>query len=75
MRKYLQNNYLITEYDNGTIVKTLVSNPIKTTTSTQPTIEEQIIELQNQNIILMDALATTFEEVLMLREQLGVMND
>lgn len=31
------------------------------------TIEAQLVELQGQNLVLMDALATTFEELLTLR--------
>lgn len=34
-----------------------------------PTLEEQIDSLKQDNLILMDALATTFEEILLLREQ------
>ncbi|WP_018213731.1 hypothetical protein [Desulfitobacterium hafniense] len=34
-------------------------------------IEEQLSQIKGDNLILMDALATVFEEVLMLREQLG----
>lgn len=33
----------------------------------QPTFKEQLISLKEQNLILMDALATTFEEILALR--------
>ncbi|MBH0166283.1 hypothetical protein IHV12_15275 [Fictibacillus sp. 7GRE50] len=42
-------------------------NPIK-----EPTpLEEKIEQLQQDNLILMDALAVTFEEVLNLKAQLG----
>lgn len=34
----------------------------------QPTFQEQIEELKQDNLILMDALATTFEELIALRE-------
>ena len=34
-------------------------------------IEEQLDKIKEDNLILMDALATVFEEVIMLREQLG----
>lgn len=36
--------------------------------SSQETTEQRLARLEEQNLILMDALATTFEEVLMLRE-------
>jgi hypothetical protein len=40
-------------------------------TPPQPTLEEQVAQLREDNLILMDALATTFEEVLMLREEIN----
>ncbi len=36
-----------------------------------PTLEEQVASLKEDNLILMDALATVFEEILFLQEQLG----
>ncbi len=44
--------------------------PVMPTTIPKP-IEEQLSQMKGDNLILMDALATVFEEVLMLREQLG----
>lgn len=37
----------------------------------KPTLEERMEQLQQDNLILMDALAVTFEEVLNLKAQLG----
>ncbi|MEK6452625.1 hypothetical protein [Caldifermentibacillus hisashii] len=34
-------------------------------------IEEQVKQLQQDNLILMDAVATTFEEIIKLKTQLG----
>jgi len=44
------------------IIEPTYSDPIPETT------EEKLIRIEEQNIILMDALATTFEEVIALRE-------
>jgi len=33
--------------------------------------EEQVLHLQRDNVVLMDALATTFEEILNLQEQVA----
>lgn len=48
-----------------------VSQPDPDPTLPQPTLEEQVAQLREDNLILMDALATTFEEILMLREELA----
>lgn len=42
-------------------------NQLQPEITSEPTIEEEVAELKEQNLILMDALATTFEEVLALR--------
>jgi len=39
----------------------------------QPTIEEQIAQLKTDNLILMDALATTFEELLILQDKIDIL--
>jgi len=45
--------------------------PKKPPTVTKPSLEEQMMQLQQDNLILMDALAMTFEEVMMLRAEIG----
>jgi hypothetical protein len=37
----------------------------------QPSLDEKMSQLQQDNLILMDALAVTFEEILNLKAQLG----
>lgn len=37
----------------------------------QPTLEEQMAKLRDDNLILMNALAMTFEEVMILRAEIG----
>jgi hypothetical protein len=69
MRQYEENGYLITEYDSGSIVKSLISE----VTPDLPkgiklTIEDRIEEINEQNLTIMDALATIYEEFL-LREE------
>jgi hypothetical protein len=59
---------LMTEADFETLKP--VSDTTITLPPSVPTLQEQIISLQADNLILMDALATTFEEVLALREQI-----
>ncbi|WP_054955004.1 hypothetical protein [Paenibacillus dakarensis] len=39
-----------------------------------PSLEVQVSDLRQDNVVLMDALATTFEEILMLREEINVLN-
>jgi hypothetical protein len=46
-------------------------NPTIEPVVVKPTLEEQMIQLQQDNLILMDALAMTFEEVMMLRTEIG----
>ena len=45
--------------------------PVPEPVASAPTIDEQVASLKQDNLILMDALATTFEELLMLREELA----
>jgi len=44
-------------------------NPLKDPTP----IEQQVAQLQQDNVILMDALATTFEEILNLQAQVAAL--
>jgi hypothetical protein len=44
-----------------------VPEPVEPEPIPEPT-EEKLARLEEQNLVLMDALATTFEEVLILRE-------
>jgi hypothetical protein len=39
--------------------------------SDEPRIEEQVAQLKNDNLILMDALATVFEEILNIQAMQG----
>lgn len=73
LRQYIENGMQITEYTkDGVTVSHRVETPIiNTPTPPQPTLEEQIAELKQDNLILMDALATTFEEILNIQLQIG----
>lgn len=46
-------------------------DPVPVPVETQPTLEEKVAGLQQDNLILMDALASTFEEILNLKALLG----
>ncbi|NLT19840.1 MAG: hypothetical protein GXY16_02445 [Syntrophomonadaceae bacterium] len=50
------------EWELGPVPEPVEPEPIPETT------EEKLTRLEEQNLVLMDALATTFEEVLALRE-------
>lgn len=52
--------------EDGTFI-----TPEPTPIAHQPTLEERLEQLQQNNLILMDALATTFEEIINLKAQLG----
>jgi len=64
MRQYEENGYLITEYDSGSIVKDLITSNQPQEQVPQKTLEERIEELNEQNLVLMDAFATLFETVI-----------
>lgn len=60
IRNILEGNFLVFS-DTPVQTRTIdVERPITNT---------NLVELQDQNLILMDALATTFEEILALQEQ------
>lgn len=48
-------------------------NPEPVPNEPRITIEDKVVQLQQDNIILMDALATTFEELLNLQSQVATL--
>lgn len=78
LNQIVEGDYTITEYTvDGksvhAIVKTLTPKVIDEPVIPiipKPTLEELVVQLQQDNIILMDALATAFEEIIMLREDI-----
>lgn len=56
----------VTEAEYNEFKETYFQTPPE---NTDPSLEEKIAQLQNDNLILMDALATTFEELLVLGEK------
>lgn len=78
--KITENNleYIVTEYSNGTITKELYSEP---STEPQPqteptqTLEEQISEVQDNQLVIMDAVATSYEKDTELSENQLVLMD
>lgn len=57
------------------IGETKVLHPVSNNINTEKkqTLDEQITQLKNDNLILMDALATTFEEILALEEKFNAL--
>lgn len=71
IKEYIEDGYIIKEYPDGSKEKTLISQGNLGEIITQPqkpSLEQQLEQLRNDNLILMDALATVFEEIMMLRE-------
>lgn len=73
LKEYVENNTRVVEYTkDGETISHIVKTPIQVElpeNNSQVTLEEQIAELKEDNLILMDALATVFEEVLSLKEE------
>lgn len=75
LNQYAQDGYKVTQYtkDGTTVshaIRTLITKPVEIEPiEPQPTLEQRVEQLQQDNVILMDALATTFEELIMLREE------
>jgi hypothetical protein len=64
-RQYEEEGFIVTEYASGAIVRaakpsSIAPEPIEY----QPSIEEQIGSLKQDNLILMEALATIYEDML-----------
>jgi len=66
---YIEGNYRITKYDNGTVEKVIIGDG--QLEQLNPSLEEQVTQLKNDNLILMDALATVFEELLNTQVMIG----
>ena len=62
----VEGDYVVREFENGTIVKTLaqVATVVPVPTTHQPTIEERFAEVNANQLILMDVLATMYEDML-----------
>lgn len=71
INEYIENGFRIKEYDNGTIIKSAVSSIQTPSPEPQITLEEQVAQLKADNLILMDALATVFEELLNTQAMIG----
>jgi hypothetical protein len=64
-KQFEDNGFVITENTNGSCVKVL--KPTLSTAEESKSLEEQIKSLKQDNLILMDAIATMFEEILTLK--------
>jgi len=66
MRQYIEGDYNVAEHDGGVIIRSLiVPEGIAAIPTTQgPTIEEQLAQIKADNLILMDVLATMYEDML-----------
>jgi len=66
MKQYKMDGYLINEYPSGAIIKSLISDA-QEPQEPQPahkTLDERLGELTEQNLVLMDAIATLFETII-----------
>ena len=62
------NTYKVNVYDNGTVEKVLKSKPKLVEEELQEptvTLEEQILQLQQDNLAIMDAIATMYEKLVL----------
>lgn len=69
----LQTGEIISETgETGQIMQTdgTFITPTPVPVEPVPTVEEQVAQLKSDNLILMDALATTFEEILILEDKI-----
>lgn len=64
---YEKDGYLIKEYQNGTIIKSKVLDESTIENVEIKTLDQELQELNNQNLILMDAIATLYEEIQALK--------
>lgn len=73
LREYMDGEFKVTEFtQDGKTVSSRASVLANLPTPEPPkTLEERVAQLQQDNVILMDALATAFEEILMLREDIA----
>ena len=82
LRKYIEGDEQVTEYTrDGVTVSHTVRTPIQTEQpqpEPQPpveTMEQKIARLEQQvqsdNLILMDALAMTYEQIMMMRSEMN----
>lgn len=76
LRQYEENGIRITELTKdgetvSAIIKEEISKPVENVALQQKTTTEQIAEIKQDNLIIMDALATVFEEILNLQAMQG----
>ena len=78
LKRYKENDLIVTEYTaDGQNVYCVVKEAIQIETDPSEslpitqTLADKVNQLQQDNLILMDALASTYEEILMLKAQLG----
>lgn len=73
MKQYIEGDKEIIEFDNGSKITMAIGLSEPVPIEPQPTLQEQVSQLQQDNLILMDALATTFEQVLILAAKIDAM--
>lgn len=62
-REYVDGNYKVIEFESGAVTKTLVSGQ-EVTTDSQPSLEEQVLQLKQDNLTIMDAIAQMYEDMM-----------
>lgn len=68
MRIYIDGDYNVIEYDNGAVVRTLITEPVEPEPIEPEPPQPTASEIQDNQFILMDAIATLYEEFLLSQE-------
>jgi len=65
IKQYEEEGFIVTEYISGAVVRAAKpSAVVPELVEPQPTLEEQLAQLKSDNLILMDVLATMYEDML-----------